>query len=495
MKGKSLKIAVAGIFHETNTFVPAETTEDDFREHWLSGNDQVFDFYAGTTTTMGGVIDAAKAHGVDLAAGLYTEAPPGGIVSAQTAEVLMEAMLDSIDTAANGLILLLHGAMVAENYRDFEGECLRRIRERCGGKGRFPVILTLDLHANISTQMVQSSDVIIGYDTYPHIDMYERGCEAVELAIRLHREEIDPRQAYAHTRMLVVPQGMMTAEGSMKALMDRAFEMERDDKVLNVTVAGGFPYSDVKEAGMSFVVATDGDAELATRYAEELKRFAIERREAFNASYCSPQAAIEQALHKQEGPVILAEGSDNVGGGGPADATHILQHLVGIPEKALMVISDAEAVLAALAAGVGGAFSGYVGGKTDSLHGKPVLIQGKVRLLHDGIFRNVGAYRTGQLVDMGRTAVVECGNLILMLTTKRVPPFDVGHVRCVGLWPADFKLIVVKSAVAWQAAFGDFAKHVIHVDTPGCSSANLLHFQYRHISQPLHPEHIRVVRE
>ncbi|MBP1988518.1 M81 family metallopeptidase [Paenibacillus eucommiae] len=485
MKGKGLKIAVTGIFHETNTFVPAPTLEESFREHWLSGNDPIFDFYEGTTTTMGGVIDSAKAHGADLAAGLYTEAPPGGIISALTADVLLDAMIDSIDATADGLVLLLHGAMVAENYRDFEGECLRRVRERFGDKGHFPVILTLDLHANISRQMVQLSDVIIGYNTYPHVDMYECGVKAVELAIRLLREEMAPRQAHAHTGMLVVPQGMMTAEGSMKALMDRAFDMEMDDKVLNVTVAGGFPYSDVQDAGMSFVVTTDGDAELAERYANELKAFAIEQRESFNVSYCSPQAAIEQALAQPEGPAILAEGSDNVGGGGPADATHILKHLVDIPESTLMVICDAEAVQAAEAVGVGGEFSGYVGGKTDKLHGKPVLIQGKVRHLYDGIFHNVGAYRTGQQVDMGKTAVIQCGHLTLMLTTKRVPPFDLGHVRCVGLWPTDFKVIVVKSAVAWQAAFGAFAKQVIHVDTPGCSSANLLHFEYQYAGQPI----------
>lgn len=484
MEGKGLNIAVAGIFHETNTFVSAQTSEEAFREHWLCGNELVFNFYEGTTTTMGGVIDSAKSHGATIAAGLYAEAMPGGIVSAQTADVLLDTLIDSIDANADGLVLLLHGAMVSENYRDFEGECLRRIRERFGGREKFPVILTLDLHANISEQMVQLSDVIIGYDTYPHIDMYECGMEAVDLLIRMLREELNPCRAYAYTEMLVVPQGMMTAEGSMKALMDRAFDMELDDKVLNVMVAGGFPYGDVKEAGMSFVVTTDGDSELAERYANELKAFAIEQRESFNVSYCSPQAAIEQALAAPEGPVILAEGSDNVGGGGPADATHILEHLVGITRSTLIVICDAEAVDTAFAVGVEGDFVGYVGGKTDSFHGKPVLIEGMVRHLYDGVYHNIGAYRTGQQVNMGRTAVVQCGNLTLMLTTKRVTPFDLAHVSSAGLWPTDFKLIVVKSAVAWRAAFGAFAKQVIHVDTPGCSSANLSHFQYQYASQP-----------
>ncbi|WP_125666743.1 M81 family metallopeptidase [Paenibacillus baekrokdamisoli] len=471
-------IAVAGIFHETNTFAPGQTGEEAFREEWVCDLDQFVNDYRDTQTTMGGLIDAADKCGVRLSSGLYTAALPSGMVRASVADLLLDAIIESLDDHAHGLVLIMHGAMVSENYEDFEGECLRRIREHLGRE--IPIVLTLDLHANISHQMVDFSDLIIAYKTYPHIDMYERGVEALEFIIRMQNKEVHPVQAYAHTGMLLVPQGMVTSEGSMKELMEQAFSMEQMDKVLNVTVAGGFPYSDIKDAGMSFVVTTDNDQALADKCSQQLLMMAAERRETFQVSYYSPQEAIEQALHAVEGPVILVEGSDNVGGGAPADATHLLKHLVGITVPTLIVIRDIEAVKAAAYVGIGATFSHSIGGKSDRLHGAPVYIEGKVRHLFDGAYHYVGPFRKGQLADMGMTAVIEAGLLTVVLTEKRTAPWDLGHIRYAGLWPADYKIIVVKSAVAWQTAFGLFAKEVINVDTPGCCSANLQHFHYDH---------------
>lgn len=162
----------------------------------------------------------------------------------------------------------------------------------------------------------------------------------------------------------------------------------------------------------------------------------------------------------------------------PADATHVLAELVGVSQRSLIVICDPEAAVAACQIGLGGVFEDSVGGKSDRLHGKPVAVKGMVRLLFDGAYRHVGPYMTGQRVDMGRTAVIECGQLTIVLTEKRVAPWDLGHVLSVGLRPEDFKIIVAKSAIAWQAAFGPIAKHVINIDSPGCCSASLRHFQY-----------------
>jgi microcystin degradation protein MlrC len=485
MTRQTLRIAVAGILHETNSFAPGMTDTAAFRGEWIAGYDAFIARYAGTRTSMGGVIEAAAAHQAELAPGLYVYATPSGMVRASTADELIDAVVRSVDAVADGLVLIMHGAMVSEQYPDLEGECLRRLRARLGRD--YPIAMTLDLHANISPAMVELADLIVGYDTYPHVDMFERAVEAFGLLVRYIRGEIRPYRAYGHTGMLVVPQGMLTAEGSMKQLMETAFAMEADRRVLNVTVAGGFPYSDVPDAGMSFVVTTDNDPAWAQHCVRELVRFAVERKETFDVAYAGPAQAVAEALAAPEGPVILCEGSDNVGGGAPADATHVLAHLVGVPQKALAVICDPEAVRLAFAAGVGGDFAAAVGGKTDDRHGRPVPVQGKVRLLFDGVYHHVGPYMTGQRADMGHTAVVECGKLTIVLTAKRTPPWDLGHIRSVGLWPDDFKIIVVKSAIAWQAAFGPFAKKVIHVDTPGCCSSNLNHFTYRHVRRPVYP--------
>jgi len=482
-----MNIAVAGIFHETNTFAPGLTTLDHFQGEWVAGHEAFLARYAGTRTSMGGVIDAARTHGTKLTLGLYTAATPSGMVTAEAGDALIDALVRSIDSGVDGIVLIMHGAMVSERVHDFEGECLRRLRERFGA--RLPIAMTLDLHGNISPDMVELADILVGYDTYPHVDMYERAVEAFELLLRVVRGEIRPVRAYAHTGMLVVPQGMMTDEGAMKELVSRAFAMESEQHVLNVTVAGGFPYSDVPDAGMSFVVTADGDAELARRYANELVRMATERKSTFDVSYIEPREAVTRALAQPEGPVILSEGSDNVGGGAPGDATHVLAELKDVSQKALIVLFDPEAVEGAYRIGAGGAFDGRVGGKSDSLHGEPVHIVGRVRLLFDGQYRHIGPYMTGHQADMGRSAVIEAvgGGLTLVLTSRRTAPWDLGHILAAGLQPDDFKIIVAKSAIAWQTAFGPFAKHVVNVDSPGCCSANLRHFDYKHVRRPIYP--------
>lgn len=482
---RTLRIAVAGLLHETNTFAPGLTGIENFQGEWIQGREAFVQRYKGTRTSMGGVIEAAEQHGAELLPGLYAAATPSGMVRAEAADEMIDAVVGSVDESADGLVLIMHGAMVSEQYPDLEGECLRRLRSRLGRE--FPIAMTLDLHANISRTMADLADVIVGYDTYPHVDMFERAVEAFGILARIVRGEVRPVRAYKHSGMLVVPQGMMTAEGSMKELMDRAFAMEENPRVLNVTVAGGFPYSDVPDAGMSFVVTTDGDRELAERCVNELAELAWERRDTFNVSYLEPQEAIREALSEPQGPVILSEGSDNVGGGGPGDATHLLAHMTDLPVKSLIVIRDPEAVREAFAAGIGGTFAMEVGGKSDDMHGRPVAVRGTVRLLFDGRYRHVGPYMTGQHADMGRTAVVECGNLTIELTEKRVGPWDLGHVRYAGLWPEDFHIIVVKSAIAWQTAFGKFARRVINVDSPGCCSANLRHFDYKQVRRPIYP--------
>lgn len=482
-----MKIAVAGIYHETNTFAPGLTTLEHFQGEWVVGHESFLARFAGTRTSMGGVIDAARTNEAALMPGLYAAATPSGMVSAETGDALIDALAASIDAGADGIVLIMHGAMVTERVHDFEGECLRRLRQRFGV--HLPIAMTLDLHGNISRDMVEQADFLVGYDTYPHIDMYERAAEAFELLLRVIRGEIRPVRAYAHTGMLVVPQGMMTDAGAMKELMLRAFSMESEKNILNVTVAGGFPYSDVPDAGMSFVVTADGDPELARQYAAELARMAIDRKATFDISYVEPREAVIEALARPDGPVILAEGSDNVGGGAPGDATHVLTHLKFVSQRALIVLHDSEAVEAAFRIGVGGAFNGCVGGKSDSLHGEPVDIRGRILLLFDGQYRHIGPYMTGHQADMGRSAVIEAmnGNLTLVLTAKRVAPWDLGHILAAGLRPEDFKIIVAKSAIAWQTAFGPFAKHVVNVDSPGCCSANLRHFDYKNVRRPVYP--------
>lgn len=478
-------IGVVGVVHETNTFAPGLTGLDAFQNDWIVGSAAFVQRYTGTRTSMGGVIDAARELGLELRPGLYTQATPSGMVTDEAFNAIADGIAESAEPDVDGLVVILHGAMVAESYPDAEGEILRRLRSKLGRD--LPLAMTLDLHGNISSEMVELSDVIVAYDTYPHVDPYERAVEAVHLLNSRIAGDIRPVQKLVHTRMLVAPQAMLTASGVMKEMMDLAFELEKRPGVLNISVAGGFPYSDVADAGMTFVVTVDNDPALAERCGEELRAAAWERRERFAVPQLGPAEAVAEAVAESEGPVILIESSDNVGGGSPADATHLLPHLLAAPKKSLIVIRDPEAVRLAAKLGIGETLRCAIGGKSDELHGRPVEVEGRIRMLFDGNYRHIGAYMTGQYARMGLTAVVECGNVTVVLTEQRVAPWDPGHVKFVGLQPEQFHMIVVKAAIAWRTAFGDVAKRVIDVDTPGCCTANLHHFPYKALRRPIYP--------
>lgn len=195
---------------------------------------------------------------------------------------------------------------------------------------------------------------------------------------------------------------MITTKGIMKTIMEEAFDMEKNPEVLNVTVCGGFPYSDVPFAGMAFAVTTNRNEALAHRYAEKLANLAWSLRDEFLVQEVKVEQAIRLAMEAKEGPIILVEASDNVGGGAPADGTHLLPDLLELPFQSLIVIRDREAVSIACERGVGNDISCAIGGKSDSLHGEPVHIDGRIKLLFDGMYKHRGPYMKGTVAYMGK---------------------------------------------------------------------------------------------
>lgn len=484
-----MKVLICGAKHETHSFSNERTNWSKFQEQELLRGDEVIIHHSGSRTGIGGMVDRAKSEGVEVIGGFATHATPSGLVTAETLPRLIESIeneakkhKDEID----GILLDLHGAMVAEGCDDPEGALLEKVRGVVGPE--MPIVVTLDLHSNTSDLMVHYADMLIGFDTYPHEDMYERGCEAVTMIARINRGEFAPATAVCRPPLLPVPQGMYTDRGPMKRLLDMAHEMERMDEVVQATVAAGFPYSDVPFAGLSIVVTTDGDLNLARKKARELAETAWEHRKEFLVTNRPVSEAVRDGIAAPEGPVVLVDVADNVGGGSPGDGTVLLQELLEQGAKgAVVVIADPGAVETAFAAGVGETVRTRVGGKTDRMHGDPVEIEGKVRLLFDGVFHNRGSHCTGLRINMGLTAVLECSGVTLVLTSLKVPPFDPNHLYSVGLIPADQKILVAKSAIAWRAAYGDVAKKTIDVDTPGLCTVHLDRFEYKKLRRPIFP--------
>jgi microcystin degradation protein MlrC len=479
-----MRIIAGGIMHETHTFSVEPTTVESmpiFRgeECWR---------YAGSNHLLGGAIDGCRARGIEVEPVFLADGVSTGTPSRETFEALLGELVQRIEAAlpADGIVLTLHGAMVAEGYPDAEAEIARRVRVLVGPN--LPIAVAQDFHANIGQGLVDAADVITTYDTYPHIDAAERGSEAVGLLARTIRGEIKPTMALVKPPLLPVPQAQFTAKPPFKTLFDRAFAMEVSGEALTVTVAGGFAYADVSDAGVSLLVTTDNDPAAANRLSNELAGMAWAMRDQMIVTNTAPVDAVAEAIAYPEGPVMLVDVGDNIGGGTPGDGTVLLAELIRQnAQDATVVIADAEAVRQAIAAGVRNTVKLSVGGKTDRLHGDPVEVEGRVKLFSDGRWVHEGPENAGVPVEMGPTVVLRCGGVNLVLTTHKTMPGDQQQLKSVGIRPVEQKIIVVKAAVRWRGGFQSIAKHAIHVDTPGLGSVDLARFDYRAIQRPIFP--------
>jgi microcystin degradation protein MlrC len=289
-----------------------------------------------------------------------------------------------------------------------------------------------------------------------------------------------------------------TADGPMAEMMALARAAEQEPGVLRVSVAGGFAYADVPRMGMGVLVVTDGDDALASEVASRLSEEAWARRERFTAQLPDAAEAVRQAIATDAttGPVVLADLADNVGGGAPGDGTSLLAELLRQEARgAVVILADAEAVATCLEAGVLARVELTVGGKVDRLHGEPVQVTGYVRALTDGVFRNRGPMRDGLVDDMGRTAVVAVGGtpeqaedaLLLVLTERKLPQWNLEQLRSVGIEPTRQRIIVCKGAIAHRAAYAPIATRLIEVETPGSCAGDVRRFEYHNIRRPLYP--------
>ncbi len=477
-------LIAGGIMHETHTFSAEPTPLDAFtvwRGAELSG-------FAGANHSMGGVVDAARELGATVSHTYLAQATSTAPVTGALFEEMVGELLQSIERAlpADGVVLTLHGAMVAEGCLEADAEIVRRVRSLVGPD--MPIAVTLDLHANTGQALIDAATIVVGYDTYPHIDLNERAQEATRLLVRTIRGEIAPTMALARPPLLPVPQAMYTSQHPFKTIFDRAFAMESEGRALTVTVAGGFAYADGPSTGLSILVTTDDDALAARTLANELAELAWSLRDDMRVVNTAPDAAVAEAIAFPEGPVMLVDVGDNIGGGTPGDGTVLLAELLRQGARdAVMVIADADAVRDAFAAGVGGIVETRVGGKADDRHGAPVPIRGRVRLLSDGRWVHEGPENAGVAAEPGLTAVVDVEGVTLVLNSRKIAPGDQQQLKSVGIDPIRQKIIVVKAAVRWRGGFGPIAKRAIHVATPGLGDVDLSRFDFNHLTRPIHP--------
>lgn len=458
------RIGVLGMWQETNSWSPRRTSLASFQEFELLAGEDLRLHNKGVGTVISGFLECEEIEAVPIfSAGAWPAAPP----DAETLRALLHRLRLELGAAGelDGVLINLHGAMTAEGTVDVESATVDLVREAVGA---VPIGVVLDLHANVSPSLIDLVDVAISYDTYPHVDMHERGDEAARLIARCCRGE-DLITVVAKTPLLTCPLAQATDEEPMHSLMLRARERAETAGVDRVCVTAGFPYSDTPAAGFSvLVVASVDDRETACQVADATVADIEGSAAAFAVARPSPEAAVEQAMLAGSHPVVLADVADNVGGGGAGDGTAILAELLRqrAPD-ALVIIADADVATEAHRLGTGRRFTGEVGAKSDELHGSPVMLKDAViSQLHDGVYVTSGSWQTGQQFSMGPTALLVQDGIHVVVTTKAVPPFHREQVTCVGVDPSEVSVIAAKGAVAWRAAYPD-ARTSIEVDGPG----------------------------
>ena len=483
-----MRIAVGCIGHETNTFSPVATTIDNFKTGSYHRGDEIIAAFRGTRTITGGLLDVAEQLNLQPVPLLWTFATPSGMVEHKAYQTLKSAFLALLQNAGDldGILLDLHGAMVTDELEDVEGDLIQAVREIVGETW---IVTTLDLHANITAKMANASDIIIGFDTYPHIDCYERGFEAGQLLFGMNEGKLQPTMAYRQLPLLTAPPAQCTMKPPMTDVVEALHALETESGVVTATLSMGFPFADITDAGVSILVTTNGDMALAETYADQFASDIWEMRTAFTFNLHTVESAIELANQTDGKPIILADGADNPGGGGPCDGTTILQKFIeaDVQDAVIAVIADPESVAQAVATGVGNRVRLNVGGKTDTQHGAPVALTGDVKTLSDGRFILKGPMGRGTVGNMGRTAVIQVGGIEIILTERRIQPYDAEVLRSVGIEPQTRKLIALKSAVHFRADYTPIAHQILDVDTPGVHSPNLFNYAYQKLRRPIYP--------
>ncbi|CAN5726305.1 M81 family metallopeptidase [soil metagenome] len=484
-----MRIVTGCISHESSTFTPVATTWASYHDHfgYLHGP-EILTKFRGTNTPTGGFIEGADAHGFELIPTIFAEPHPSGPTPRAIFDHVLNDLLTGIKNAGqvDGILLELHGAMVAEGIDDGEGYILAAIRDLVGSD--LPIIAQLDIHSSVSQQMIQMADVLIGRETYPEIDMAARGRECADVLMRMLKEGLRPTMAL-HQIPMIWGMNQVTAHSPMREAIAELHRIEAQPGVICGSIATGFPLSDVPDMGSSVYIVTDNNQALAQQYADELGAWIFERRARWQLRMPGTAEALRDARQQDRYPVVFADRNDNTGGGSPGDSTGMLRTFVDekLTDACVLYIVDPEAIERCQQVGVGATLTLDIGGKSSPLQGAPVPMTIAVMGLSDGRFRYDGPMYAGLETSMGPSAYIRQQGIHVILTNGHEQPFDTAFARSLGLDPRQMRYIGVKSAAHFRAGFEAWAGAIYVVSEPSVHSADTGTLTYHNLGRKLYP--------
>jgi len=489
-----MRVVVAMMKHETNTFSPVPTPWARFEAWSAVFGDEVIRAYEPTNMTLAAYIRLCRQEGAEIVAPIAAEAMPSGPVAADAYERMSGAILEAVAGGCDAIMLDLHGAMVAENTPDGEGTLLERIRALAPST---PICVTCDLHCNLTQAMVDNCDALIGYKTYPHTDMFEVGSTVGRILFGKLKGELDPVMAWGRVPLLSQTLRQGTDDEPFRSLIATTREAEAGGEVLAATVFGGFALADIHDAGISCVTIADGDRAAAEAVVDRLKGEIWNHRDDHLYRHRPLADAVAEARRLAdapgEGPVILLDHADNTGSGGTQDVMTVVAEVLrqGLEDVAVGGIWDPQAVQQMMSAGVGATVTLQLGGRTDmpsiGVDGEPLTLTGTVRLLSDGEWVVRGPMYHGLRVSMGPTAVLDTGAMQIVVISRHHEPWDLGVFTSVGIDPRHKRFVLLKSRIHYRAGFAPIAKQTVTLDGIGVTTSDNHLLRYENVRRPIYP--------
>jgi microcystin degradation protein MlrC len=484
-----MRILIAMMKHETNTFSPVETGWSRFEEWGVHFGPAALKAYEGTAMPMGSYIRLAREAGAEIVTPIAAEAMPSGPVKRDAYERMAGAICEAVEQGVDCAMLDLHGAMVAEHVMDGEGELLARMRKLAPD---LPIAVTLDLHCNLTRRMMTNCTALIGYKTYPHVDMHEVGERVGRILLRAMKGEIEPIMVWGNRPILAQTLRMGTDDEPMKGLIAAARRAEANG-LLAATVFGGFPLADIPEAGISAVAIADGNRAAAQAVVDGLLDHAWERRTDFVYRGRPLKEAVAEAKALADGPILLLDHADNCGSGATQDVMTVLAEIIRqeLDDVAVATVCDPGAVKEMMKVGIGRSVTVKLGGKQSmpsiGRQGEPLTVAGKVRTLSDGDWIVRGPMYTGVTVHMGPTAVLDTGRVKIVVTSHNHEPWDLGVFTSVGIDPRACRYLMLKSRIHYRAGFAPIAKHTITCDGIGVTTSDNAVLAFKNVRRPIYP--------
>jgi microcystin degradation protein MlrC len=433
------------------------------------------------------MLSAARKCDVEILPTFLADAHPSGTIQRAAFDEMLGELLSGLQHASDtdAICLALHGAGSAEGIDDIEGTILEAVRDLVGPE--VPVISTLDLHCHMTDRMIHHATALLDVHEYPHVDCFERGHESIELAVRVIRGEVTPVMYLINLPMMIPP--TTTFHGPGYKVKNRCLDWEGKG-LLDVTFGHGYPHTDVPMIASSVLAIADGDQELARRAAEDVAQFVWNLREEFRVQLPDSVEAVQKAIEMDSRPVVIAEVSDNPGGGSPGDGTHLLRALLEAdqPETTFGFLVDSVTADQAHIAKPGATIKVKMGGLTDpDVLGEPIETTAYVKAVTDGRFVIQSDMGGGGIQEMGKMARLLIGNVDVIIGSESFQTIDPELFLLHGIDVSRYKIVALKSQNHFLSGFKSIASEIIRTDPPGWTPGDLTKLDYKRIKRPIWP--------